>query len=103
MILSRVSLPDCSPSRIIRAAGLSFTEPPGFRHSALAHSSTFRSPLSKLDKRMRGVLPIRSMTDCDVRGTPEVTAGISDCSSPILSNPTLPTRQPPDYSEEDEA
>ena len=36
MILSRVSAPDFSPSWIIRSAGRSFTEPPGFFHSAFA-------------------------------------------------------------------
>ena len=38
----RVSAPDASPSRIIRAAARSFTEPPGFCHSAFAYSSTPR-------------------------------------------------------------
>ena len=35
-----VSAPDASPSRIIRAAARSFTDPPGFCHSAFAYSST---------------------------------------------------------------
>jgi hypothetical protein len=35
-----VSLPVASPSRIIRAAARSFTEPPGFCHSAFAYNST---------------------------------------------------------------
>ena len=35
-----VNLPEASPSRIIRAAARSFTEPPGFCHSAFAYSST---------------------------------------------------------------
>ena len=40
IILSFVSSPDAMPSIIILYAGLSFTEPPGLNHSALANSST---------------------------------------------------------------
>src|SRR6187200_2979729 len=82
--LSCVSAPDRSPSAIMRAAGRSFTEPPGLRHSALAYSSTLRRPASKLVRRMRGVFPIRSTTEAAVRRGPEVATDISDWSSPGL-------------------
>jgi hypothetical protein len=36
MILSGVSWPEAMPSWIMRSAGRSFTEPPGFFHSAFA-------------------------------------------------------------------
>src|SRR5687767_13582911 len=78
MILSRVSRPDRSPSAIIRAAGRSLTDPPGFFHSALAHSSTLRRPASKLVRRTSGVFPIRSTMEEEARRSPGVTAGISD-------------------------
>src|SRR5688572_12572099 len=84
MILSRVSAPDRSPSAIMRAAGRSFTEPPGFFHSAFAYSSTFRRPASKLDRRISGVFPIKSTMEAAVRGSPGVATGISDCSSRLL-------------------
>src|SRR5688572_10184828 len=83
-ILSFVSAPDRSPSRIMRAAGRSFTEPPGFFHSALAYSSTFRSPCSKPDRRISGVFPIKSMMEAAVRGSPGVATDMSDWSSPGL-------------------
>src|SRR5688572_31390342 len=93
-ILSLVSAPARSPSRIIRAAGRSLTDPPGFFHSAFAYSSTLRSPASKPDNRMRGVFPIRSMTEAAVRGSPGVATDISDWSSPRLSQnqPQNPNR-----------
>src|SRR5262245_53418136 len=81
MILSRVSFPDRSPSAIIRAAGRSFTEPPGFFHSALAYSSTFRRSASKLVRRINGVFPIKSTIEAVGRDGPGVTTDISDCNS----------------------
>ena len=57
MILSGVSLPDASPSRIIRAAARSFTDPPGFCHSAFAYSSTPGFSRSNWCRRTSGVLP----------------------------------------------
>src|SRR5437762_4885108 len=59
-----VSLPEASPSRIIRAAARSFTEPPGFCHSAFAYSSTpAGTSRSNLCRRTSGVRPIMSRTD----------------------------------------
>src|SRR6266545_4242932 len=87
MILSRVNAPDRSPSAIIRAAGRSLTEPPGFFHSAFAYSSTLRRPASKRGRRIKGVFPIRSTIEMAVRGSPGIATGISDCSSPRLSAP----------------
>src|SRR5438128_7300224 len=60
---SRVSAPDASPSRIIRAAARSFTDPPGFCHSAFAYSSTPGVSRSKRRSRTSGVRPIKSTTD----------------------------------------
>src|SRR5690349_9912169 len=83
MILSRVRAPERSPSAIILAAGRSFTDPPGFCHSALAWSSTFLRSVSKLARRTSGVLPIRSTMDAGVRG-PRVATDISDHSSGVF-------------------
>ena len=69
MILSRVRAPERSPSAIIRAAARSLTDPPGFFHSALAYSSTLRSPASNSDRRISGVFPIKSTTDEACAGT----------------------------------
>src|SRR4051812_43543301 len=91
MIFSRVSAPDVSPSWIIRSAGLSFTEPPGFFHSAFAYSSTLRSPASKVESRISGVLPMRSTMEVAVRGSPGMATGISDWESPDYNNSQFPT------------
>src|SRR3989442_8012208 len=63
MMRSRVSAPDASPSRIIRAAARSFTDPPGFCHSAFAYSSTPGVSRSRRRSRTSGVRPIKSTTD----------------------------------------
>src|SRR5947209_5648979 len=63
IVRSRVSAPDASPSRIIRAAARSFTDPPGFCHSAFAYSSTPGVSRSKRRSRTSGVRPIKSTTD----------------------------------------
>ena len=47
-ILSRVSRPSARASRIIRSAGRSFTLPPGFANSSLAHTSTSGTSLVDL-------------------------------------------------------
>src|SRR5271157_4791690 len=55
------SAPLFSPSRIMLAAGLSLTDPPGFIHSALARSCTcWGRSREILSRRRRGVLPIPS-------------------------------------------
>src|SRR5689334_5908345 len=61
IVLSFVSSPRRSPSRIIDSAGRSFTEPPGLYHSALAYTRTSggRSAVTRLNASS-GVLPIRS-------------------------------------------
>src|SRR5215213_8014700 len=96
IILSGVSAPDRSPSRIIRAAGRSLTEPPGFLHSALAYSSTFRRPASKPDSRIIGVFPMRSTMELAVEDDPGVVTGMSDKTSPDYINLyRRPERPPP--------
>src|SRR5688572_13585384 len=92
-ILSCVSAPLRSPSAIIRAAGRSLTEPPGFFHSAFAYSSTLRRPASKPDSRISGVFPIKSTTEAAVRGSPGVATDISDCFSRKLY-PTPNSQRP---------
>src|SRR5438132_1026907 len=62
IVLRGVSAPDASPSRIIRAAARSFTDPPGFCHSAFAYSSTPGVSRSKVCRRTSGVRPIMSST-----------------------------------------
>ena len=57
------ALPVASPSRIIRAAARSFTDPPGFCHSAFAYSSTPGVSRSNWCSRTSGVRPIMSRTD----------------------------------------
>ena len=62
------------PSWIIRSAGRSFTEPPGFFHSAFAYSSTPGRSRSMRRRRMSGVSPTRST----IEGlTPAVNVGIA--------------------------
>src|SRR5688500_10702019 len=58
--LPAVSSPEAIPSWIIRSAGRSFTEPPGFFHSAFAYNSTPGISRSIFRKRMSGVSPTRS-------------------------------------------
>ena len=83
------SAPDASPSRIIRAAARSFTDPPGFCHSAFAYSSTPGVSRSNWCSRTSGVRPIRSRTDepaarssDNVDGTDEDMTMIYDRTSP---------------------
>ena len=63
IVRSGVSRPVASPSRIIRAAARSLTDPPGFCHSALAYSSTPGVSRSNWCSRTSGVRPIMSRTD----------------------------------------
>src|SRR5215472_7964352 len=65
LVASRITLPRCnlperSPSRIIEYAARSFTEPPGLNHSALAQISTLGNSAPSRDRRINGVLPMRS-------------------------------------------
>src|SRR6187401_2219130 len=69
------SFPDASPSAIIRAAARSFTEPPGFCHSAFAYNSAPGISRSKCRRRTSGVRPIKSITDSAVR---PATGGLCD-------------------------
>src|SRR6188474_2715122 len=88
-VASRISLPftswpDAMPSWIIRSAGRSFTDPPGFFHSAFAYSSTPGRSRSMLRRRISGVSPTRST----IEGlTPAVNVGIamSDYKGPTLT------------------
>src|ERR1043165_5737731 len=63
MVLPGSSLPDAIPSWIMRSAGRSFPEPPGFCHSAFAYSSTPGKSRSIRRRRISGVLPTRSTID----------------------------------------
>src|SRR3954449_4990256 len=63
IVLSGVSCPDTSPSRIMRAAARSLTDPPGFCHSAFAYNSTPGVSRSNLGNRTSGVFPMRSRTE----------------------------------------
>ncbi len=58
--LSRPELPAGEPLGIIRRAGRSLTEPPGFLHSAFPYSSTPGKSRSIRLRRMSGVSPTRS-------------------------------------------
>src|SRR3954447_20301997 len=75
IVLSDVNLPDASPSRIIRSAARSFTEPPGFCHSAFAHSSTPGVSRSNRRRRTSGVRPTRSNTEAPTRSVAFDAAG----------------------------
>src|SRR5688572_28716964 len=55
-----VSCPEARPSWIMRSAGRSFTEPPGFFHSAFAYNSTPGTVRSMRRNRISGVSPTRS-------------------------------------------
>src|SRR2546421_11865023 len=59
-ILSLVSSPRRSPSRIIDSAARSLTLPPGLCHSALAYTSTGATDFAIRLNDSNGVLPIRS-------------------------------------------
>jgi hypothetical protein len=64
IVLSFVSSPRRSPSRIIDSAARSFTLPPGLYHSAFAYTCTpGRSPVVSRLKLRSGVFPTRSNTD----------------------------------------
>src|SRR4249919_259549 len=71
MVRPGCSRPEASPSAIIRDAARSFTEPPGFCHSAFAYSSTPGVSRSKCCRRTSGVRPIRSTTDAAARSVRE--------------------------------
>src|SRR5215813_8468122 len=63
IVLPAVNFPDASPSRIMRAAARSFTDPPGFCHSAFAYNSTPGVSRSNWCNRTSGVRPIMSRTE----------------------------------------
>src|ERR1700738_876577 len=46
------------------SAALSFTDPPGLNHSALAQNSIFGNFRPMRSSRNKGVFPMRSSTDC---------------------------------------
>jgi len=66
-VLPATSSPRSSPSRIMFNAGRSFTEPPGFKNSAFAHTSA----------RPREASPIRSSGVCPIRLSNPASAAIS--------------------------
>src|SRR5712691_10218409 len=97
IVLEGVSFPEASPSRIMRAAARSFTEPPGFCHSAFAYSSTPGVSRSNWCSRTIGVRPIMSRTeDPGARSsTDEVLNSaipIYDRMSPNFTNPWNPVK-----------
>src|SRR5882672_3708698 len=97
MTLFGVSLPDASPSRIIRAAARSFTDPPGFCHSAFAYNSTPGFSRSNWCRRTRGVLPIMSRTDepgarLSTDAVSVEVMSISDRTSPDFINVSNPVK-----------
>src|ERR671918_807234 len=67
---SLVSLCVRKPSQTIRRAARSFTEPPGFFHSALAKSVTPGTSRSIRESWIRGVFPTRSRSEaiCPTEG-----------------------------------
>src|SRR5579864_422237 len=77
MMRSRVSLPDRSPSSIMRSAGRSFTDPPGLRNSALAYTATSGHSWSKSRTRSSGVLPMRSVIVSPIPACTSVNAGFA--------------------------
>src|SRR5262245_45493198 len=77
MVLSRVSAPARSPSRIMFSAGRSLTEPPGFAHSALPYISTRGFP-TRLASLISGVFPMRSSKDAGALLEATTTARVSD-------------------------
>src|SRR5712691_3209739 len=92
-----VSWPEASPSRIIRAAARSFTDPPGFCHSAFAYSSTPGVSRSNWCSRTSGVRPIMSRTeDPGERSRTDVVSDedipIYDRMSPDFINLTNPVK-----------
>src|SRR3954467_4606577 len=78
MVSPSLSRPDDSPSAIIRDAARSFTDPPGFCHSALAYSSTPGVSRSNRGSRTSGVRPMRSTTDEAVRPSDEDGDDVDD-------------------------
>src|SRR5215203_4114788 len=72
--LPGTSCPDVMPSWIMRNAGRSLTDPPGFCHSAFAYNSTPGRSRSMRRRRMSGVSPTRSTID---GLTPAVNVGIA--------------------------
>src|SRR5215210_1334235 len=62
IVFSGVRAPLLSPSRIIHIAGLSLTEPPGLRHSALPSIRTPGVSVEMAGKSKSGVLPTSSVT-----------------------------------------
>src|SRR3954468_17823436 len=101
IVLSGVSRPDASPSRIILAAARSLTDPPGFCHSAFAYNSTPGLSRSNWCRRTKGVLPIMSRTEesgarfrtdaASVDGMAQVNR-ISDRFSPDFTYPANPVK-----------
>src|SRR5260370_28495920 len=58
-------------------AGRSFTEPPGFAHSALAQNSTSGYSVRTFFKRSKGVFPIKVRTVGGPRHSSELTATVA--------------------------
>src|SRR5262249_62069171 len=75
MVLSQVSAPVRSPSRIIFSAGRSLTDPPGFAHSALPSISA-RGFSTRLASLISGVFPLRYHIEAGPQmDAPELTGG----------------------------
>src|SRR6185503_17007701 len=84
IVLPATSWPAAIPSWIMRSAGRSFTEPPGFCHSAFAYNSTPARSRSMRRRRISGVLPTRSTID-GLTPVEKVGIVISDYKGPTLT------------------
>src|SRR5450432_3358556 len=60
---SLVRRPSLMASSIMRIAGRSLTEPPGFMNSSLTYTSTPGAERATFSSRIKGVLPTASRTD----------------------------------------
>src|SRR5450631_895626 len=95
MMRSGVSSPLASPSRIMRSAARSFTEPPALRNSALPNTATPGSSFSNMRMRNSGVLPMPPRIDVPrVSGAtrsaaaPRVVSGMAPLSAATPSRPS---------------
>src|ERR1700730_18634747 len=92
MIRSGVSAPLLSPSRIIRSAGRSFTDPPALRNSALPNTATPGNSRSNRRMRSSGVLPMPPRIE-----VPSVTGATRSGGAPrvVLGMAPLSVATPP--------
>ena len=82
------SAPSAMPARMISRAGRSFTEPPGFNHSALTKSRAPVSPTAPVLTGTSGVLPTKPHN----AGSVVFAVGTPVVATPTKSSP--PKRKP---------